>query len=83
MSAGWPCDGASLKRTFRGMTVFVDLGAEVVTDILCDLQGKSVAPVEHRQHQSLKFQRRVQRLLDLLDGAQELGQALEGKELAL
>ena len=54
---GRPCEGASLMRTLRGITVSKTLSLEEGADIGGDQLREVVPPVEHGQHDAVEVER--------------------------
>src|SRR5215467_3652570 len=60
-----------------------DLSRKVALDLIADLQRKTRASIEHREHDPLDREPRIQALAHELHGLQKMRQALERVELAL
>ena len=60
---------------------FKDLIGEATVHFVLHLPRQAVAPVEHGQHHAEKPQLRIEPLLDLFIGLQQLDDAFQGKEL--
>ena len=55
----------------------------MLADFARDLMTKTIARIEHREHQAFEFERRPQLLLDALDGAEQRSETFERVVLAL
>ena len=76
-----PCDGASLRRTLRGMTESNTWKWRL--HFVGDLVGEVVARVEHREDDALDLELRVHPVLHAIDRRHEVGEPLERVVLAL
>ena len=80
---GLPWLGASLRRTFRGMTVSKISPGKYRWTSVAHLGRHARAAVEHRQHDPADSEARVESFPDELDRLQQLREPLERVELAL
>src|SRR3989338_4619506 len=60
-----------------------DLTREVAVDLVADLEREARSAVEHRQHDALDLESRVQALAHELHGLEQVSEPLEGVKLAL
>lgn len=79
LSVAWSLGDADIAGDDR----LVDLGAEIGAGIGRDKLGEIIAAIEHRQDDALKPQRRVEANPYEVNGANKMGNALQGEELAL